>query len=254
METLAVPSVPGTPSCDARPCILQPSVNFTGVRLATESYVTVLIDFSVAYRTFNKSLTPQVVIAAQALKKEFGVRQGWAGLKLKVRDVEMDWRGFVKKYFDISPSRFNQIVAIDDDPEPKAVKPPKKVVDRPVTAKTLTQQLAECDDEAELDEKFNQQEETIGELRAIADDLEAKLKAADEEKAALEAKIETMEDDFEEERQSIEESAMAGIATDWQDLAVEALAGKDSKFVQMELARLLDDLKLAGKLTVCDVE
>lgn len=243
METLEVPSVPG----DVKPCILQPSVNFTEVPLATESYVKVLIEFSVAFRSFNKSITAEVLIAAQALKKEFGVRQGWAGLKLKIEGVEMDWRGFVKKYFDISPSRFNQILAIEDAPEPKVIKPPKKVVDRPITAKTSAQQINECDDERKLDEAFAKQEETIV-------NLEARLEAADEEKAALERELADLRDERDEELQNVEEQTLMAVASDWRNLAVEALSGKASTFVKMELSRLLDELKLASKLTVCDVE
>jgi len=249
METLAAPSVPAFAGVErAMTSVLESelksaptSVKFIEVELATESYVTVLKDFAVAYRSFNKSLTPHVLIAAQALKKEFGVRQGCPGKELKVEGVVMNWKGFVKKYFDISPSRFNQILAIEDAPKVK------KVVDRPIAAKTLTQQIDQCDDERELDEAFAKQEETIV-------NLEARLEAADEEKAALEQKLADLQDGRDEELQNVEEQTLMAVASDWQNLAVEALSGKASTFVKMELSRLLDELKLASKLTICDVE
>src|SRR5438552_14164287 len=85
------------------------------VQLAPEAELNVLMTFGVAYKSFHQSLTPQVKMAAMVVKTAFGVRQGFAGKTLMVEGHEMQWSGFVQKYFGITTRRFNQILEIEDE-------------------------------------------------------------------------------------------------------------------------------------------
>jgi hypothetical protein len=84
------------------------------VETAPQAEVTILVNFAKGFRSFNKSLTPEVKAAAIALKKAFAVRKGSKGKTLLVNGDEMYWSGFVTKHFDITPTRFNQIMDIED--------------------------------------------------------------------------------------------------------------------------------------------
>jgi hypothetical protein len=84
------------------------------VETAPQAEVTVLINFAKGFRSFNKSLTTEVKAAAIALKKAFAVKKGSRGKTLLVNGDEMYWSEFVKKHFDITPTRFNQIMDIED--------------------------------------------------------------------------------------------------------------------------------------------
>jgi hypothetical protein len=134
------------------------------VQLAPQAELNVLITFGAVYKSFNQSLTPVVKVAAIKVKAAFGVRQGFAGKTLMVEGHEMEWSMFVKKYFGITPRRFNQILELEDEaagePKPKATKAPK---------------VAPADD-ATLPEKF--------------DDLDQRLHAAEEENVKLRAELE----------------------------------------------------------------
>jgi len=93
----------------------QTSAISSEVELAPEVEVNVLITFATAFKSFNKSLTQPVRKAAMVLKEAFGVRQGFAGHTLIVEGRELEWKTFVKKYFGISPRRFNQIMEFKDE-------------------------------------------------------------------------------------------------------------------------------------------
>jgi hypothetical protein len=96
------------------------------VELAPEAELNVVITFATAFKSFNQSLTPEVKAAAAKLKEAFSVRQGYAGKTLIVEGREMTWKGFVDRYFGITPRRFNQILEIPDetvektDPRPRS--------------------------------------------------------------------------------------------------------------------------------------
>ena len=101
------------------------------VELAPEAELNVLITFGTAFKSFNQSLTPVVKVAAIKVKLAFGVRQGFAGKTLMVEGHEMEWATFVKKYFGITPRRFNQILELEDAmviSKPKAAKKTLNVV------------------------------------------------------------------------------------------------------------------------------
>lgn len=95
--------------------VAQTSAISSEVELAPEVEVNVLITFATAFKSFKQSLTPQVKKAAMVVKAAFGVRKGCEGRTLKVEGHEMEWKAFVKKYFGISPRRFNQIMEFKDD-------------------------------------------------------------------------------------------------------------------------------------------
>lgn len=134
------------------------------VELAPEVEVNVLITFATAFKSFNKSLTPQVRKAALVVKAAFGVRPGYLGRTLMVEGRELEWKAFVKKYFGITPRRFNQIMEFkDDEAQLKPAKP-----------KTL-RVVAPTDDDRDITEKFEEQETRIAELEEKKAELEAEV-------------------------------------------------------------------------------
>jgi hypothetical protein len=124
--------------------------------------VDTLIMFSHAFKSFNKSLTPEVTKAAMVVKAAFGVRQGCQGRTLLVEGEEMEWKKFVKKYFDITPRRFNQIMDLKDD-EAHAKE------DRPTTAEDIPPA------DEEVDQQFGRLEARIAELEEELKDARAAL-------------------------------------------------------------------------------
>ena len=142
----------------------QTSAISSEVELAPEVEVNVLITFAAAFKSFNKSLTQPVRKAAMVVKEAFGVRQGFAGHTLIVEGHEMEWKTFVKKYFGITPRRFNQIMEFKDD-EARL---------KPAKPKTL-RVVAPADDDRDLDEKFEEQETRIAKLEEKKAELEAEV-------------------------------------------------------------------------------
>jgi len=142
----------------------QTSAVSSEVELAPETEVNVLITFATAFKSFNKSLTKEVIDAARIVKAAFGVRQGYAGHTLIVEGHEMEWKTFVKKHFGITPRRFNQIMEFkDEEAQPKPAKP-----------KTFSV-VAPADDDRDLGEKFEEQETRIAELEEKKAELEAEV-------------------------------------------------------------------------------
>ena len=130
------------------------------VELAPEAELNVVLTFATAFKSFNQSLTPEVKAAAAKLKEAFGVRQGYAGKTLIVEGREMEWKGFVDRYFGITPRRFNQILEIPDETVEKTDPRPRSS-GRGSSGKS---------EEAVLREKLDQLDEEVARLRAQLDD------------------------------------------------------------------------------------
>jgi hypothetical protein len=133
------------------------------VELAPEAEMNVVITFAAAFKSFNQSLTPEVKVAAVLLKAAFGVRQGFAGKTLMVEGHEMEWKTFVRKYFGISPRRFNQILEIEDEtanPKP-----------RRSSGSSSTSEVADLGDKfEELDREYQELTQKFVDMSAQLDD------------------------------------------------------------------------------------
>jgi len=225
---LALPSISGVVSdikAEADTGMPTTSAISAEVRQAVDR----VISFGGRYKTLAKEMDTGIRRDIGTLKKAFGIAQGTTGRSLNINGKMMKWDEFCDEYFDLTPHRVNQLLQIHDD-KVAGVTPIK----RPTRHKTVTLAPPAEEDEEEQDCEASDR----------FAELEARVEAAEDEKAALEAERKTLLDEADKAEEAAGEyvHAVNGF--------INYLSTMSPKEVRATLTLVIAALNLTGVLRV----